>query len=195
MTLTLTPRAVSSSIAGIPAAVAGHLDHHVGSREPLPESSACSIVAAVSSARSGVHSKETKPSRPVAGLVGRAQQVGGAADVVERELEEQLLRRADAGRDGVAKLVVVEIGAGDRLGEDRRVRGRAGDRASRRSAPRRRRCPAARARACRARSRRRRRAAACRRFTAALPSSRERAPRAGRRGRRGAGRRRQRARG
>ena len=55
------------------------------------------MVPAVSSARSGVHSKETKPSRPSLRVVGRAQQVRGVADVVEREREEQLLRVAHAG--------------------------------------------------------------------------------------------------
>ena len=64
MTLTLTPRAVSSSIAGMPAAVAGTLIITLGRARRSQSSSACSMVAAVSSARSGVHSNEMKPSRP-----------------------------------------------------------------------------------------------------------------------------------
>ena len=61
---TLTPRAVSSSMAGIPASVAGTLIIAFG-RSMRPHSMiAWSIVAWVSSARSGVHSNEMKPSRP-----------------------------------------------------------------------------------------------------------------------------------
>ena len=65
MTLTLTPRAVSSSIAGIPASVAGTLIITLGRAKRFYNPIACSIVPSVSSARSGVHSKETKPSRPL----------------------------------------------------------------------------------------------------------------------------------
>src|SRR5829696_5168725 len=50
---------------------------------------------------------------------------------VERECEEQLLRVVRALGDGGAQLVVVAVGTGDRLREDRRVRGRPRDRAVR----------------------------------------------------------------
>ena len=129
MTLTLTPRAVSSSIAGIPAAVAGTLIITLG-RASRPQSSTRlldrgrGVVGEVGRAFEG-----DEAVAPAARLVDRTQQVGGAADVVEREREEELLRVAHAGGDGGAELVVVAVGAGDRLGEDRRVRGRAGDRA------------------------------------------------------------------
>ena len=129
MTLTLTPRAVSSSIAGIAGLGGRDLDHHVGPREPVPQLDRLldrrrGVVGEVGRAL-----ERDEAVAPVARVVGGAQQVGGAADVVERELEEELLRVANAGGDGGAQLVVVAVGAGDRLGEDRRVRGRAGDRA------------------------------------------------------------------
>ena len=64
MTFTLIPRAVSSSIAGTPACVAGTLIITFGRASRSQSSTACATVPAVSSARSGVHSKETNPSRP-----------------------------------------------------------------------------------------------------------------------------------
>ena len=128
MTLTLTPRAVSSSIAGTPASVAGTLIITLGRSRRPHSSSACSIVAGGVVGEVGGALEGHEAVAPAAGVVGGAQQVGGAADVVEREREEQLLRVADA-RGGGAELLVVAVGAGDRLGEDGRVRGRAGDRA------------------------------------------------------------------
>ena len=62
--LTFTPRAVSSSIAGIPASVAGTLIITLGRASRDHSVVACSIVPAVSLARSGVHSTDTKPSGP-----------------------------------------------------------------------------------------------------------------------------------
>src|SRR5829696_9875108 len=50
---------------------------------------------------------------------------------VERECEEQLLRVVRSVGDGGAQLVVVAVGTGDRLREDRWVRGRPRDRAVR----------------------------------------------------------------
>jgi hypothetical protein len=63
---------------------------------------------------------------PVGGVVGRAQQVRGATDVIEREREEQLLCVAHAGAHLRADLVVVGVRARDGLGEDGGVGGRAG---------------------------------------------------------------------
>ena len=129
MTLTLTPRRGELLDRGDAGLGGGHLDHHVGPREPVPQLDRLldgrrGVVGEVGRALEG-----DEAVAPVARLVGGAQQVGGAADVVERELEEQLLRVANPGGDGGAELVVVAVGAGDRLGEDRGVRGRAGDRA------------------------------------------------------------------
>ena len=107
MTLTLTPRAVSSSIAGIPASVAGTLIITLGRARRPHSSSACSIVRRGVVGEVGRAFEGDEAVAPVAGVVGRAQQVGGAADVVEREREEELLRVAHAGGDGGAELVVV----------------------------------------------------------------------------------------
>ena len=114
---------------GDPGLGGGHLDHHVGPGEPAPQlerllDRGLGVVGEVGRAL-----ERDEPVASVALVVGGAQQVGGPADVVERELEEQLLRVAHPGGDGGAQLVVVAVGAGDRLGEDRRVRGRAGHRA------------------------------------------------------------------
>src|SRR4051812_39220428 len=64
VTFTFTPRAVSSSMAGSPASVAGTLIITLGRSSRPHRSSACAIVPSVSSARSGVHSNDTKPSPP-----------------------------------------------------------------------------------------------------------------------------------
>ena len=68
-------------------------------------------------------------------LVDRGEEVGGVAQVGERQLEEDPLggRGADPllGNRAAAELgdlLVVGVAAGDRLVEDRRVRGQAGDR-------------------------------------------------------------------
>ena len=110
-----------------------------------------------------MHSKETNPSRPSRCVVRGPEQVGGPADVVEREREEELLRVARARSHEAPDLVVVTIGARDRLGEDRGVRGHAGHGVVGDQRGERRRSRADRARACPARSRRRRRWSACRR--------------------------------
>ena len=68
-----------------------------------------------------------EPVPPAARVVRWAQEIGGAPDVLEREAEEQLLRVTDTGGDSRAELVVIAVRAGDRLGEDRRVRRRARD--------------------------------------------------------------------
>ena len=114
---------------GDPGLGGGNLDHHVGPREALPQ------LERLLDGRRGVVGEvgraleRDEPVAPVAGVVGRAQQVGGTADVVEREREEELLRVAHARGDRRADLVVVGVRARDRLGEDRGVGGRPGHRA------------------------------------------------------------------
>ena len=176
-------------MAGIPASVAGTLIITLGRASRCQSASACSIVAWVSSARSGVHSNETNPSRPSARVVCRAQQVGGPPDVVERELEKELLRTTQPGCDGVAKLVVVAVRAGDGLGEDRGVRGRAGDRAVGDQRSRRRRSSSSSRESVSSQIETPASCSVWRRFMRRCPSGREQALRAGCRGRRGAGRR------
>ena len=97
MTLTLIPRAVSSSIAGTPASVAGTLIITFGACEPVPQLDGLldggrGVVGEVGSALEG-----DEPVAPGARVVGGPEQVGGSADVLERELEEQLLRVTDTG--------------------------------------------------------------------------------------------------
>ena len=74
--LMFTPRRVSSSIAGSPAAVPGTLIITFGWASRCHKLVAWSMVAPVSSARSGVHSNEMNPSSPwlcsYAGLSRRA---------------------------------------------------------------------------------------------------------------------------
>ena len=128
MTLTLTPRRVSSSIAGSPASVPGHLDHHVRLVQSLPELARLgdrrlSVVGEI-----GCALERDESVAAAAGIEDGAQLVCGLADVVKRDREEQLLRVAFASVGETAQLRVVAIRAGDRLGEDRRVRRRARDR-------------------------------------------------------------------
>ena len=89
--LMLTPRRVSSSIAGNPASVPGTLIITFGRSSRGHRSRACAIVASVSSARSGVHSNDISPSQAGRAVVRRPKQASGLADVVQREREEQLL--------------------------------------------------------------------------------------------------------
>ena len=102
MTLTLTPRAVSSSIAGTPGLGGRDLDHHVRPREAVPQLERLldRRRGVVGEVRGALERDEAVAA--AARLVGGPQQVGGAADVLERELEEQLLRVADAGGGGGA---------------------------------------------------------------------------------------------
>ena len=72
--LTLTPRAVSSSIAGIPAAVAGTLIITLGRASRLHRSSACSIVAVRVVGEVGRALERHEAVAPAAGLVdGRSR--------------------------------------------------------------------------------------------------------------------------
>ena len=73
------------------------LDHHVGPRETTPEierllDGGVSVVGKVGRA---LERHETVA--PTAGLIDGTQQVGGAADVLERDREEPLLRGAAPG--------------------------------------------------------------------------------------------------
>src|SRR5437773_1272233 len=58
-----------------------------------------------------------------------AEDPRGPADVLEPELEEDRLRILEPTLDRLAQLPVVAVRGGDRLGEDRRVGGRAAHRA------------------------------------------------------------------
>ena len=57
----------------------------------------------------------------------RAQDLRGAAHIVESEREEQLRGSSDAGRDERRELLVVAVRSRDRLGEDRRIGRRTAD--------------------------------------------------------------------
>src|SRR5213078_1643762 len=63
----------------------------------------------------------------VGAAVNVAEQIGGVAQVLEREREEQLLA-GGALLEQALDRVLVGVGAADRLVEDRRVRGQPGDR-------------------------------------------------------------------
>ena len=83
---------MSSSIAGTPAAVAGTLIITFGRSSASPElerllDRRLRVVGEVGRALEG-----DEAVAAVARLVGGAKQVGGAPDVVERELEEDFLR-------------------------------------------------------------------------------------------------------
>jgi hypothetical protein len=81
---------------GRPACVRrGHLDHHVGPVEPLPQldrlrDRAGGVVGEVGRALEG-----DEAVAPIRGVVRRPQEVGGASHVFERQLEEQLLGALD----------------------------------------------------------------------------------------------------
>ena len=112
---------------GQPRGRAGNLDHHVRLAEPLPQ------VGGLGDGRLGVVGQvgcafeRDEPVAALALLVGRAQQPGGRADVVEREREEQLPQIVFPARGQLAQLAVVAVGVGDRLGEDGGIGRRAGD--------------------------------------------------------------------
>ena len=72
--------------------------------------------------------RRTRTVATAARLVGGPQQIGGTTDVVERDREEELLPVAHARGGEGGELVVVELGVGDRLREDGRVRRRTCDR-------------------------------------------------------------------
>ena len=96
---TLTPRAVSSSMAGIRLG-RRHLDHHVRPVEARPEldrllDRRVGVIGEVGRALEG-----DEPVAAVALVVGGAQQVGRTADVLEREHEEQLPRVVRSGDGG-----------------------------------------------------------------------------------------------
>src|SRR3954453_964869 len=134
-------------MARTPAWVAGTLTRTLSRSRRRHRSSAWTIVPSASSARSGVHSNEMKPSPPsVRAWTGRriaaALRTSSSATA-----KKQLPEIVDAGRDQRAQLVVVAVRAGDRLGEDRRVRGRSGHRVVADQPAELPRSPAARARA------------------------------------------------
>jgi hypothetical protein len=58
----------------------------------------------------------------IGAVVRAAQEVCGAADVAQREREEQRLRVAQPAGEQLVELVVVTVAGGERCGEDRGVR-------------------------------------------------------------------------
>ena len=87
-----------------PGVRGGDLDHHVGSFEPVPQLDGLldggrGVVGEVGRALEG-----DEPVAPGARVVDGPQQVGGPADVLERELEEQLLRVTDTGGDALREV-------------------------------------------------------------------------------------------
>ena len=126
------PAKIDSSIAVRPASVPGILMKRFSRSALACSAAACSIVASASSASSGETSSEHEAVDPVGALVDVGEEVGGVAQVGERQLEEDPLvgvgADALAGLGGGADLgdlLVVGVAAGDRLVEDRRVRGQA----------------------------------------------------------------------
>ena len=88
---------------------------------------ACSIVAAVSSAISGETSSEQKPSTPaVRSWTGAKRSVASRRSAIASSKKVSSVG-LDRRRD-LDDLLVVGVAAGDRLVEDRRVRGQPGDR-------------------------------------------------------------------
>ena len=95
VTLIGMPAKIDSSIAVQPGLGAGDLDEEVVALGlGRAGRAACSIVASVSSASSGETSSEHAAVDAVGALVDGREQVGGAAQVGERELEEELLGRS-----------------------------------------------------------------------------------------------------
>ena len=126
VTLTGTPAAMLASIAGRPSGVPGILMKRFCRPARACSSAAAATVASVSYAQLGRHLERHPAVDPVGALVHPEEQVGGPAQVLDRELEEQRLA-LDPGRRLLADRVVVEAAA-DRLVEDRRVRREPGDR-------------------------------------------------------------------
>ena len=82
--------------------MAGTLIMTLGRASRPHSSTACSTVPVGVVGEVGRALEGDEPVAPGARVVGRAEQVGGSADVLERELEEQLLRVADTGGGGRA---------------------------------------------------------------------------------------------
>ena len=126
MTLIVRPRAIISSIAGRPASVRRDLHEAVRLVDQLVQ--ALRLVdrrlRVVGEVR--VDLDRDVAVLPVAAVPDRAQEVARVLDVLHRELEEDLLRVVLLG-EHLAQLVVVGVALGDRLLEDRRVRGDADD--------------------------------------------------------------------
>jgi hypothetical protein len=106
----------------------GDLDQDVGKIESPPEverlgDRRLGIVGEVGGALEG---DETVPA--IGAVMHTPHDRGRAADVPERNREEELPGITDASRDQRAELGVVAVRAGDRLGEDRRIPRRSADR-------------------------------------------------------------------
>ena len=121
------PAKIESSIAESPAWVPGILMKTLSRSALACSSAACSIVAAASSAKSGETSKRDESVDPVGALMHGGEEVGGGAQVGDREAEEEILGRARP-RGIAGNLLIVGVPRGDRLIEDRRVGGEARNR-------------------------------------------------------------------
>jgi hypothetical protein len=104
----------------------GDLDHDVRPLQPTPQVERLLDRRVTVAGEVGGALERDEPVASIGLLVGGAKQVGGAAYVVECELEEELPWMADPRGDSSAQLVVVAVRAGDGLGEDRGIRGSTG---------------------------------------------------------------------
>ena len=103
------------------------LDHEVGAVDPLPVfqgkiDAACGAVGGV-----GRHLEADEAVRAIGALVDRPQDVGGAADIADGKLEEDIVGIVHPRREQLADLNVVGLALGDGLLEDGGVAGHAGD--------------------------------------------------------------------
>ena len=128
VTLTGTPAKIDSSIAGTPSGVPGILMNRLG-RCALARAAraAASMVPAVSLASSGETSSDTQPSTPPVRR-GRAEEIGGARQVLERQLEEQRLARLAPPPPSGGWRRRRQSPSADRVIEDRGVGGQPGHR-------------------------------------------------------------------
>ena len=106
---------------------ARNLDHRIGPAKAAKEAQPLGGRALVVAGEVGryLEAREAVAGLPL--VVQRPQDVGRHADVVDGEVEKDRLRIPLArGYEGAQSVVVVN-GAGDRLVQDRRIRGNAGD--------------------------------------------------------------------
>ncbi|MFK4398648.1 hypothetical protein ABIF31_005205 [Bradyrhizobium elkanii] len=98
-----------------------HLDHQVLAVDVFPEPFGLRDRALGVHREIGRHLEADEAVAAVAVVVDRAQHVGGALDVLDRKVLEQVGDRAVAALEGLADRPVIFVGAADRLLEDRGV--------------------------------------------------------------------------